>query len=211
MEEKLRQAESEMAAANEEIHRLRQDFEQRKRALLEISENSGSTHQLKRLSEMRRLHKERQVGKITTTAPAAASSGDLGSEFLLANPEQLSGVSPRGGPFDSAGYSSIGRKSESFEPPHPREHVRESVFARLMPAGPEVNPKRSIVSPAAPTHAASYPDDGKWGCRGTITDAHPAQVFSLKQFGNLLFSGSNRSFKVWNLDTLQQISDVQAH
>lgn len=162
------------------------------------------------------------MSTITTTAV-----GDLGASInikrasaLVSNPDVLLGISPRlrqkeseqkdsDDSYNSLKYNS--RKSEKFTPTSDITPKNQSVFSRLAPAAPEVNLKRAAINQVPPLPSVSYPDDNKWHCRGSILDAHPAQVFALANYGNLLFSGSNKSFKVWNLDTLQQISDVEAH
>lgn len=40
---------------------------------------------------------------------------------------------------------------------------------------------------------------------------HSASVYSICSYGNLMYSSSNKSFKVWSLDTMKQISEIGGH
>mmetsp|Transcript_25840 Transcript_25840/g.45649 ORF Transcript_25840/g.45649 Transcript_25840/m.45649 type:complete len:909 (+) Transcript_25840:1667-4393(+) len=42
-------------------------------------------------------------------------------------------------------------------------------------------------------------------------DAHSGSIYSLAIHENILYSSSNRTFKVWSLETMQNISEVPAH
>ena len=42
-------------------------------------------------------------------------------------------------------------------------------------------------------------------------EAHPAAVYAICSYGNLLYSSSNKCFKVWSLDNMKSISEVNAH
>jgi kinesin family protein 4/21/27 len=42
-------------------------------------------------------------------------------------------------------------------------------------------------------------------------DAHTGSIYSLAVHENILYSSSNRTFKVWSLETMQNISEVPAH
>jgi len=50
----------------------------------------------------------------------------------------------------------------------------------------------------------------EWKVKSSI-DAHSAAVYSICSYGNLLYSSSNKCFKVWSLDTLKPISEINAH
>lgn len=113
------------------MHRLRNDFEQRKRALLEISENGPGTG-LKKLSDIRRQYKKETQPRMSTITTTSAAGDLLGASInikrasaLVQNPDVLLGISPRLRTKDSEyqdsddSYNSLkynSRKSEKFTP-----------------------------------------------------------------------------------------------
>jgi hypothetical protein len=54
----------------------------------------------------------------------------------------------------------------------------------------------------------NYNND-KWKCVATLDQGNI--VYALSTYGNMLYSTTNKQFKVWSLDTLQVISDINAH
>ena len=42
-------------------------------------------------------------------------------------------------------------------------------------------------------------------------EAHNGQVYCVTSLGNMLYSSSNKTFKVWSLDNLACISEINAH
>jgi len=42
-------------------------------------------------------------------------------------------------------------------------------------------------------------------------EAHNGAVYSVVSHGNMMYSSSNKTFKVWSLDAMTCISEVNAH
>lgn len=52
--------------------------------------------------------------------------------------------------------------------------------------------------------------NNEWTVKSNI-EAHPGPVYSVCSFGNVLYTSSNKCFKVWSLDTMKTISEIHAH
>ena len=56
-----------------------------------------------------------------------------------------------------------------------------------------------------------FEDEHKWKCQITRDLAHHGSVCALATLGNQLYSSSNKSLKIWDLETVKCISDISAH
>lgn len=63
----------------------------------------------------------------------------------------------------------------------------------------------------APPEMLGYEDDGNWKCHMNKENAHQGQICAVASSGNLLYSTSNKSMKIWDLENMRSISDLQAH
>ena len=52
--------------------------------------------------------------------------------------------------------------------------------------------------------------NNEWKVKSSF-EAHSASVYAICSYGNLLYSSSNKCFKVWSLDTMKSISEINAH
>lgn len=57
---------------------------------------------------------------------------------------------------------------------------------------------------------SSIYSNNQWSVKSTI-EAHSAAVYAVCSYGNFLYTSSNKCFKVWSLDTMKKISEVNAH
>ncbi|KAL4483969.1 hypothetical protein ABPG72_013975 [Tetrahymena utriculariae] len=69
-----------------------------------------------------------------------------------------------------------------------------------------VESNNGLASPGDET-----PFSCKYECLAKINDAHTGQVFCVESHENFLFSTSVKSLKIWDLETLKCVSDIQAH
>jgi WD40 repeat protein len=44
-----------------------------------------------------------------------------------------------------------------------------------------------------------------------MDQAHKEQIYDIEAIGNMLYSTSMKNLKVWDLNTMQLISDIKAH
>ena len=58
---------------------------------------------------------------------------------------------------------------------------------------------------------ASFPEDIKWKCSFAKEQAHNGQICALASVGNQLYSTSNKSLRIWDLEKMQVVSDISAH
>lgn len=57
----------------------------------------------------------------------------------------------------------------------------------------------------------NFEDDGKWKCIFNKEQAHNGTICALASVGNQMYSTSNKSLKIWDLEKMQVVSDIQAH
>lgn len=50
-----------------------------------------------------------------------------------------------------------------------------------------------------------------WNCDLVMEGAHASPIYSMATMGNLLYTSSNRSLKIWDIESMECISDIQAH
>ena len=76
-----------------------------------------------------------------------------------------------------------------------------------MSINPGVSTKNEIQFKA--TNA--YEDDKNWKVVVNKEMAHNNGIYAVASVGNQLYSASNKSLKIWDLDGMTQISDIGAH
>lgn len=50
-----------------------------------------------------------------------------------------------------------------------------------------------------------------WGVDLVVDQAHSQQIYDIATVGNLLYSTSFKNLKIWDINTMQAISDLKAH
>jgi hypothetical protein len=50
-----------------------------------------------------------------------------------------------------------------------------------------------------------------WLVDSVLDQAHKEQIYDIESIGNLLYTTSMKNLKVWDLNTMQLISDIKAH
>ena len=50
-----------------------------------------------------------------------------------------------------------------------------------------------------------------WNCDIVVEGAHSAPIYSIATMGNLLYTSSTKSLKIWDIEKMECISDIQAH
>lgn len=76
-----------------------------------------------------------------------------------------------------------------------------------MSINPGVNTKNDIQFKAA----NAFEDDKNWKVIVNKEMAHNNGIYAVASVGNQLYSASNKSLKIWDLDGMTQISDIGAH
>lgn len=67
-----------------------------------------------------------------------------------------------------------------------------------------------LLNPDDTIMEASVYSNNEWTVKSTI-EAHSGPIYSVCSFGNVLYTSSNKCFKVWSLDTMKTISEIHAH
>jgi hypothetical protein len=50
-----------------------------------------------------------------------------------------------------------------------------------------------------------------WNCDIVVEAAHNAPIYSIANMGNLLYTSSLKSLKIWDIEKMECISDIAAH
>jgi WD40 repeat protein len=50
-----------------------------------------------------------------------------------------------------------------------------------------------------------------WKNHKSIENAHTGHVYALGSMENQLYSSSNKNLKIWDINTMTPISDIEAH
>lgn len=50
-----------------------------------------------------------------------------------------------------------------------------------------------------------------WGVDLVLDQAHSQQIYDIATVGNLLYTTSFKNLKIWDINTMQAISDLKAH
>lgn len=95
------------------------------------------------------------------------------------------------------------------------------VFSRLLqPAKPRVAQSSFVESISVSSNHGSllnpgasngFEDDYNWKCTSNKENAHNAQICGVATYGNQLYSTSNKSLKIWDLESMKLLSDLHPH
>jgi len=61
------------------------------------------------------------------------------------------------------------------------------------------------------SESAAVAESKQWKCQATKAEAHSTQVCAVASCGNCLYSSANKNLKIWDLETMNCLSDIHAH
>lgn len=115
---------------------------------------------------------------------------------------------------DEADLSIINKRPESSRDSRVEgSKIGSDVFSRLVQPRNSSRAAQGSFAESAGSFLQSselpkYEDDHNWKCKTNKDQAHNAQICALASVGNQLYSTSNKSLKIWDLETMQVVSDI---